>query len=183
MSWGSSIQVGGAIDFKFSSFHCVFVLWILMVVKQVSFVTPKICMHAPIGVRLLISIVLGINIRLHKTTKWILLNFKENYFKILWQLSFDLNLKENNPINPSVWKAFQNWIGINSYNSYNVNRASLWGPCKKNHTLCLHLWGIKVEAMNKLYTYWNDDIVGFILWFTTITCWLFQWKNSRHFCF
>lgn len=107
----------------------------------------------------------------------------------MWQLSFDLNLKENNPMNPSVWKAFQNWflyknwIGINSYNSYNVNGVSLWGPCKKNHTLCLQLWGIKVEAIYKLHTYRSDDIVGFILWFTTITCWFFQWKNSRDFCF
>jgi hypothetical protein len=25
----------------------------------------------------------------------------------MWQLSFDLNLKENNPMNPSIWKAFQ----------------------------------------------------------------------------
>jgi hypothetical protein len=88
VSWDSSVQVGGTNDFKFSSFHCVFVLWILVVVKQVHFVTPKICMHVSIGVSLSISIVLGINIGLHKTTKWILLNFQGKLFKIIVAIVF-----------------------------------------------------------------------------------------------
>jgi hypothetical protein len=48
--------------------------------KQVSFVTPKICICFYMC-HFFNSIVLGINIWLHKTTKWILLNFQGKLFK------------------------------------------------------------------------------------------------------
>jgi hypothetical protein len=53
-------------------------------------------------VTLLISIVLGINIDYTRPQNEYYSIFKESYLKIIWQLSFDLNLKENNPSNPSI---------------------------------------------------------------------------------